>query len=137
MNTADSIQNTIELHTEPVDKEQVKSRILTIRGKRVMLDRDIAEFFEVETGALNRAMKRNIARFPESFCFQLSPDEASRCQIGILNTGRGSNLKYLPYAYTEQGTQRLRSMFKGDYAVWHGKMLISGDLGGSGIHGAA
>ncbi|MBO4235999.1 MAG: ORF6N domain-containing protein [Firmicutes bacterium] len=56
----------------------------------------------VTTGNLNKAMKRNIKRFPESFCFKLTSEECSRFQIGILNGGRGSNVKYLPCVYTEQ-----------------------------------
>ena len=86
---------------EPIDVEEVKGRIFEIRGYRVMLDKDIASYFGVETGHLNRAMKRNIKRFPENFCFQLTSEECSRCQIGILNGGRGSNIKYLPYVYSE------------------------------------
>ena len=90
---------------EQIDREKVKSQIYDVRGLRVMLDRDIAAYFGVETGALNRAMKRNIKRFPPEFCFQLTTEECSRCQIGILNSSRGSNIKYLPYAYSEHGRQ--------------------------------
>ncbi len=68
---------------EPIDKEAVKAQIFDIRGIKVMLDRDIAICFGVDTGALNRAMKRNIKRFPENFCFQLTDEEVSRCQSGI------------------------------------------------------
>ena len=82
---------------EPINRERVRAQIFEVRGLRVMLDRDIAEYFGVETKALNRAMKRNIKRFPEHFCFQLSAEECSRCQIGTLNGSRGSNIKYLPY----------------------------------------
>ena len=95
---------------EPVDKEKVKTQILEIRGYRVMIDKDIAEYFGTTTGNLNRAMKRNIKRFPANFCFQLTSDECSRFQIGILNGGRGSNIKYLPYVYTEQGVAMLTSI---------------------------
>ena len=92
-------------------------RILDIRGRRVMLDKDIAIYFGTTTGNLNRAMKRNQARFPPEFCFQLTDEECSRFQIGILNGGRGSNLKYLPYAYTEQGVAMLTSVLHTDRAV--------------------
>ena len=68
-----------------------------------MLDSDLVEYFGATTGNFNRAMKRNIKRFPEKFCFQLLAEECSRFQIGILKKGRGSNIKYLPYVYTEQG----------------------------------
>lgn len=70
---------------KPIDKEKVKGQIYNIRGLRVMLDKDIAVYFGVTTGNLNRAMKRNIKRFPDNFCFQLTNDECSRFQIGILN----------------------------------------------------
>ena len=86
-----------------IDKEKVKAQIFEIRGLRVMLDRDIAEYFGVTTGNLNKAMKRNVLRFPENFCFELTREECSRFQIGILNGGRGSKIKYLPYAFSEAG----------------------------------
>ena len=89
-------------YLEVTDKT-VRHQILEIRGNRVMLDKDIAAYFGTTTGNLNRAMKRNIKRFPENFCFQLTNEECSRFQIGILNGSRGSNIKYLPYVYTEQG----------------------------------
>ena len=102
---------------KPIDKEEVKARIYDIRGFKVMLDRDIAVYFGVTTGNLNKSMKRNIRRFPESFCFQLSDEECSRFQIGILNGGRGSNIKYLPFAYTEQGVAMLTSVLHTDRAI--------------------
>lgn len=58
-----------------IDKEEIKRQIYEIRGKKVMFDKDIADYFEVTTGNLNKAMKRNIKRFPDSFCFQLSKKE--------------------------------------------------------------
>lgn len=81
-------------HIEPLIK--------VIRGKQVMLDRDLADLYGVETGQLNRQVKRNIERFPEDFMFQLTKEECPRCQIGILNEERGSNIKYLLYAFTEK-----------------------------------
>ncbi|MBR1757988.1 MAG: ORF6N domain-containing protein [Lachnospiraceae bacterium] len=101
----------------PIDKEKIKTQIYHIRGLQVMLDKDIAIYFGTTTGNLNRAMKRNIKRFPENFCFQLTADECSRFQIGILNGGRGSNLKYLPYVYTEQGVAMLTSALHTDRAI--------------------
>ena len=110
--------NNNEITTfETIDKEKVKSQIYEIRGCKVMLDSDIALYFNVETKTLNRAMKRNIKRFPDSFCFQLTVEESSRCQIGTLKTGRGSNTKYLPYAYTEQGIAMLTSCLRTDRAI--------------------
>lgn len=66
---------------------------------------------------LNKAMKRNIKRFPENFCFQLTDKECSKIQIGSLNGGRGTNIKYLPYAYTEQGVAMLTSALHTDKAI--------------------
>ena len=102
---------------KPIDKEKVKGQIYNIRGLRVMLDKDIAVYFGVTTGNLNRAMKRNIKRFPHNFCFQLTNDECSRFQIGILNGSRGSNIKYLPFVYTEQGVAMLTSALHTDRAI--------------------
>ena len=66
--------NEITVYT-PIDKDRVKSQIFEIRGCRVMLDKDIAEYFDVTTGNLNKAMKRNIKRFTKNFCFQISREE--------------------------------------------------------------
>ena len=82
----------------------IQNKIYEIRGQRVMLDRDLAELYGVTTGNLNKAVKRNIERFPERFMFQLTKEEALRFQFGTLNEekqGRGQHFKYLPYAFTE------------------------------------
>lgn len=82
---------------------------------RVMLDKDLAELYGVETKALNRAVKRNIERFPERFMFQLTKEEALRCRFGTLNDmppERGKHLKYLPYAFTEQGVSMLSAVLR-------------------------
>ena len=75
----------------PIPVERIEKAILLIRGQKVMLDRDLAELYAVETGALNRAVKRNIQRFPEDFMFQITDEEAERlrCQTGISKRGRG------------------------------------------------
>lgn len=95
--------------------EQIESRIFLIRGQKVMLDADLAELYGVETGALNRAVKRNSERFPEDFMFQLTTDEyeALRCQNGISNlrsqngTSNRGGRRYLPYVFTEHGALML------------------------------
>ncbi len=89
-----------------MEPQIIQSKIIEIRGQRVMLDFDLAELYGVTTGNLNKAVKRNIARFPERFMFQLTPSEALRFQNGTLNetTGknqRGQHFKYMPYAFTE------------------------------------
>jgi len=74
-----------------ISVESVVSKIISLRGKKVLLDRDLAQLYGVETGMLNRAVKRNFERFPEDFMFQLSAEEWDllRCQTGISKEGRG------------------------------------------------
>ena len=103
--------------TEPANADAIRSRILTIRGVQVMLDRDLAELYGVEVGQLNRQVKRNIERFPDDFMFQLSREDCSRCQIGTLNGGRGSNIKYLPHAFTENGVAMLSGVLRSPRAI--------------------
>ena len=83
-----------------------------------MLDRVFAELYDVETGALNRAVKRNIQRFPEDFMFQITDEEAERlrCQTGISKRGRGGR-RYLPYVFTEQGVAMLSSVLNSERAI--------------------
>ena len=85
--------------------DQLGQLIYEIRGQRVMFDSDLASIYGVETKALNRAVKRNLDRFPKDFVFQLTRRESEvlRYQIGTLKTGRGQHRKYLPYAFTEHG----------------------------------
>ena len=97
----------------------IQSKIYEIRGRKVMLDRDLAELYQVTTGNLNKAVKRNLKRFPPDFMFQLTAEEweALRFQIGILKNGRGENTKYLPYAFTEQGLAMLSGILNSDIAI--------------------
>ena len=82
-----------------------------------MLDCDLAKLYQVETGALNRAMKRNEKRFLEDFCFQLTEEEFLRYQTGISKTadttGHGGR-RYMPYAFTEQGISMLSAVLHSD-----------------------
>ncbi len=84
--------------------ERIKQKIYVVRGERVMLDTDLAKIYGVETKMFNRAVKRNLKRFPEDFMFQLSAeeDEGLRFQIGTSNKGRGGR-RYLPFVFTEHG----------------------------------
>lgn len=85
-----------------------------------MLDSDLAQLYQVETGALNRAVRRNLNRFPSDFMFQLTEIEAesSRCQFGILNNGgRGSNFKYRPFAFTQEGIAMLSGVLHSEIAI--------------------
>ena len=109
------------------DEDDLRSKIYIIRGKQVMLDFDLAKIYGYETKNFNRQVKNNIERFDEDFRFQLSDDEVeyfSRCKIFTLNNGRGSNIKYNPYAFTEQGIYMLMTVLKGDLAVKQSKTLI-------------
>jgi hypothetical protein len=91
--------------------------ILRIRGQRVLLDRDLAALYGVETKNLNKAVQRNLDRFPPDFMFQLTADEAnaSRFQFGTLK--RGHNIKYLPYGFTQEGVAMLSSVLRSPQAV--------------------
>lgn len=98
--------------------ERILKSILVLRGEKVILDADLAGLYGVETGALVRAMKRNIERFPPDFMFQLSDEEwaALKCQIGISNEGRGGR-RTAPYAFTEQGVAMLSSVLRSERAI--------------------
>ncbi len=102
---------------------QIRDMIYTVRGQQVMLDSDLAELYELETGALNRAAKRNEDRFPEDFRFRLTDDEYEnlRCQIGIssddLREFASGGRRYMPYVYTEQGVAMLSGVLRSKVAV--------------------
>ncbi len=101
-----------------VPAEVIERRILLIHKQKVMLDSDLAELYGVETKNLNRAVKRNIERFPEDFMFQLSLHETEllKCQSGTSKEGRGGR-RYAPYVFTEQGVAMLSSVLKSERAV--------------------
>jgi hypothetical protein len=104
------------MDTKLVIAETIKGLIFTIRGQRVMIDRDLASLYEVEVKALNRAVKRNIERFPEFFMFQLTDEEWRnlRCQFG---TFKNDVRKYKPYVFTEQGVAMLSSVLNSPKAI--------------------
>lgn len=117
---------------DPVVQDSIRSRIFTIRGVQVMFDRDLAELYGVPTKALNQAVKRNIERFPERFMFRMrnedianlrsqivtaSAETSLRSQIVTLNKKQGQHLKYMPYAFTEQGIAMLSAVLKSDTAI--------------------
>ena len=100
-----------------VDNREIQSMIYTLRGRQVMIDRDLAYLYNVETKVLNQAVKRNISRFPESFRFQISDDEKDEL---VTNCDRFKTLKHSssnPYAFTEQGIAMLSAVLKSDVAV--------------------
>ena len=122
-----------EIVLQPID---IENKIVVIRGQQVMLDRDLAELYGVETKVLNQAVKRNIERFPTRFMFQLTKEEQIRAEqflrsqfvtLEISDTDedlRGKHSKYLPYAFTEQGVAMLASVLKSDTAVQTSIMIM-------------
>ena len=112
-------EQSLEMQNLHLNQQDIEKMIYVIRGTQVMLDRDLAMLYDVETKALNQAVKRNINRFPEDFLFQLTQEEAigSRSQIVTLNIKRGQNIKYLPYAFTRNGIAMLSSVLRSQIAV--------------------
>lgn len=99
--------------------ERITQSILILRGQRVLLDSELAALYAVTTKRFNEQVKRNLARFPADFMFQLSVDEsgALRSQIATLKTGRGRHSKYLPYAFTEHGAIMAATILNSPRAV--------------------
>ncbi len=96
---------TAPLEDEPLSIGEIAQRIHLIRGRRVVLDTDLAAFYGETTKRFNQQVSRNRTRFPEDFMFQLDESEfgSLRLQIATLKTGRGQHRKYLPYVFTEHG----------------------------------
>lgn len=142
------MNNEIQITTDKAlslyTQDTIQQKIYTIRGVQVMLDRDLATLYQVETKVLNQAVKRNIKRFPSHFMFQLTKEEWDCLRSQIVTTyshsvsgsyvdsdvlrsqivtiekpqdGRGKHLKYMPYAFTEQGVSQLSSVLKSDWAI--------------------
>jgi len=121
------MDNEIVIHNE----NDLRSKIYTIRGMRVMLDFDLAEIYGYETKNFNRQVKNNIEKFDEDFMFQLNYDEVlelSRCNfctsIQIQVKGIKGGRAYFPYAFTEQGIYMLMTVLRGDLAIKQSKILI-------------
>ena|ERR1017187_6521872 len=124
----------IECRRKPSQRPPIRSpypfdlivrRIYAIRSQKVMLDADLAELYQVPTKRLNEAVKRNVARFPADFMFQLTDDVVSslRSQFATPNEGRGGR-RYLPYAFTEHGVAMLSSVLNSDRAVQMNILII-------------
>jgi len=103
---------------ELVVQGEISSHIFTLRGKQVMLDRDLAELYQVETKVLNQAVKRNLKRFPPDFMFQVTEHEYEnlRSQFVTSKKGRGGR-RYMPFVFTEQGIYMLATVLKSDVAI--------------------
>ena len=105
--------------------DNIQNLIYVIRGQRVMLDRDLAKAYGVETKALNQAVKRNIKRFEgEDYMFQLTKEECLRSQIVTLNEAQGKHLKYMPYAFTMLGTAMLSSVLRSETAIQTNRKIM-------------
>ena len=106
----------------------IRNKIHEIRGQKIMLDFDLAERYEVETKRLKEAVRRNINRFSgDNFMFQLTKNEVvelSRSQFASLNTKRGSNIKYAPFAFTELGVAMLSSVLNSEKAIEVNKEIM-------------
>lgn len=108
---------SVTSHDDLPTTQCIENKIVEIRGQQVMLDRDLAMLYGVETKRLNEQVKRNKERFPEDFMFQLTDEDCSRSQIATLNTDRGKNIKYLPYAFTENGIAMLSGVLRSQTAI--------------------
>ena len=97
--------------------DNIETLIKVIRGQQVMLDKDLATLYGVEAKVLNQAVKRNVERFHDDFRFQLTKEECLRSQIVTLNEKQGQHLKYMPYAFTEQGVAMLSSVLRSQTAI--------------------
>jgi len=108
-----------------VPSQPVESLIHLIRSQKVMLDRDLARLYGVETKQLNRAVKRNPSRFPSDLMFRLTKEETDslRCQIGTSNNRRGGP-RYLPYTFTEHGVVMLSSVLNSERAIQMNLLII-------------
>lgn len=110
--------NTAIIQSEPESISQIQDLIIMIRGRQVMLDRDLAALYGVETKVLNQSVKRNISRFPKDFMFQLTAEEALRSQIVTSKSqGKRGGTRYLPYAFTENGVAMLSSVLHSQTAI--------------------
>jgi len=99
------------------DTMPIHNLIYEIRGKKVILDRDLADLYEVELRSLNQAVKRNVERFPSDFMFQLSDEEWSNLRSQIVIANNASKVRFLPYVFTEQGVAMLSSVLNNPKAI--------------------
>jgi hypothetical protein len=110
-------KQAIEQSVSLVPVEIIQNKIYLIRGRKVMLDRDLAELYGVTTGNLNKAVKRNAERFPSDFMYMLSKEESDSLSFQFGSLKRGEHFKYLPTVFTEQGVAMLSSVLKSKMAI--------------------
>ena len=117
-----------EIAVIEITEEYMKERLYEFRGRRGMLDSDLAEIYGYETKNFKRQVKNNIAKFEgDDFMFELNDEEVenlSRCKNFTLNVGRGSNIKYKPYVFTEQGVYMLMTVLRGELAIKQSRALV-------------
>ncbi|WP_317898235.1 ORF6N domain-containing protein [Aurantibacillus circumpalustris] len=100
-----------------IPEELITNKIYFIRNQKVMLDKDLASLYEVETKVLKQAVKRNIDRFPEDFMFELTKEESDSLRSQFVTLKRGGHVKYLPMAFSEQGVAMLSSVLNSKRAI--------------------
>ena len=107
------------ISTSVVTAETIKAHIYNIRGRMVMIDRDLSDLYGMETKSLKRSVRMNIERFPADFMFELTKEEydSLRCKNCTLKSGRGQHSKYLPYAFTQEGVAMLSSVLRTPLAI--------------------
>jgi hypothetical protein len=107
-----------------IETDHIKTKIYTVRGVRVMLDRDLADLYHVKTKELNQTVKRNIKRFPESFMFQLTKEEIKSLRSQIVTTNISPKSRVLPHVFTEYGTLALSSVLNNEIAIQVNQKII-------------
>lgn len=127
-NKAKKISQQQNTEVTIVNEQSVRDKIYVVRGIQVMLDFELAEIYGYTTKAFNQQVKNNIKKFDDDFRFQLTwddVDELSRSKkLTLIKEGRGGNIKYLPWAFTESGIYMLMTVLKGDLATQQSKALI-------------
>ena len=113
----DDLKSENVISKTPLEPQDISRRILTIRGRRVMLDADLAELYGVPTKRLNEAVRRNTARFPEDFMFRLRMDEARNLRSHFATSKTHGGRRYLPHVFTEQGVAMLSSVLSSKQAI--------------------
>ena len=117
-----------EIKIIEINEEYMKDRLYVFRGRKVMLDTDLAEIYGYETKNFKKQVKNNIAKFEgDDFMFELNDEEVeelSRCKNFTLKASRGSNIKYKPYVFTEQGVYMLMTVLRGELAIQQSRALV-------------
>ncbi len=102
---------------QPISVDNIKAKIYEFRGQKVMIDRDLADLYHIETKVLNQAVKRNIKRFPTDAMFILTKDEFESLRSQIVTSNKRGGARYMPYAFTELGIAMLSSVLSSEIAI--------------------